>query len=179
MRIYFDTEFIEDGKTIDLLSIGMVRDDGGTLYLENSGAEWNYANAWVRENVLPKLDAWPFGEVSGGRIYMPDADTAPPQSWRDSGCIAQQVVEFVGHDPEFWAYYADYDWVVLCQLYGRMIDLPDGWPKYCRDFKQWLEHTGFGEHLVKLPEAEAHNALADARWLRNEHQRLINLGSPL
>lgn len=27
MKIWFDTEFIEDGKTIDLISIGMVRED--------------------------------------------------------------------------------------------------------------------------------------------------------
>lgn len=26
MRYFFDTEFIEDGKTIDLISIGMVAD---------------------------------------------------------------------------------------------------------------------------------------------------------
>lgn len=31
---------------------------------------------------------------------------------------------------------ADYDWVVLCQLYGTMMDLPKGWPMYCRDVKQ-------------------------------------------
>ena len=34
MRIWFDTEFIEDGRTIDLLSIGMVRDDGLEYYAE-------------------------------------------------------------------------------------------------------------------------------------------------
>ena len=28
MKIFFDTEFIEDGKTIELLSIGLVREDG-------------------------------------------------------------------------------------------------------------------------------------------------------
>ena len=34
MKIWFDTEFIEDGKTIDLISIGMVRQDSATLYFE-------------------------------------------------------------------------------------------------------------------------------------------------
>jgi hypothetical protein len=28
MRFWFDTEFIEDGKTIDLMSIGVVAEDG-------------------------------------------------------------------------------------------------------------------------------------------------------
>ena len=26
--IFYDTEFLEDGKTIDLISIGIVRDEG-------------------------------------------------------------------------------------------------------------------------------------------------------
>lgn len=28
MKFWFDTEFIEDGKTIDLLSIGVIAEDG-------------------------------------------------------------------------------------------------------------------------------------------------------
>jgi hypothetical protein len=41
--------------------------------------------------------------------------------------------------PEFWAYYADYDWVVFCWIFGRMIDLPDDFPMYCGDLKQFLD----------------------------------------
>lgn len=41
--------------------------------------------------------------------------------------------------PEFYAYYADYDWVVFCWLFGRMIDLPKGFPMYCKDLKQELD----------------------------------------
>jgi hypothetical protein len=39
----------------------------------------------------------------------------------------------------FYAYYADYDWVAFCWLFGKMIDLPDGFPKYCKDLKQELD----------------------------------------
>jgi hypothetical protein len=28
MKYYYDTEFIEDGRTIDLISIGIVAEDG-------------------------------------------------------------------------------------------------------------------------------------------------------
>lgn len=42
-------------------------------------------------------------------------------------------------EPEFYAYYADYDWVVFCSLFGRMIDLPKGFPMYCKDLKQMLD----------------------------------------
>lgn len=40
---------------------------------------------------------------------------------------------------EFYAYYADYDWVAFCSLFGKMIDLPEGFPMYCKDLKQGLD----------------------------------------
>ena len=142
MKIWFDTEFIEDGKTIDLLSIGMVREDGATLYMENAECDLSRASKWVRENVFPSL-------------------SGPSFSHRR---IAHEVLDFAGIQPEFWAYYADYDWVALCQLYGTMMDLPKGWPMFCLDIKQMAHVLG----NPKLPEQEAghHNALADAKWNR-------------
>lgn len=139
MKIAFDTEFIEDGITIDLLSIGLVREDGARYYAEPAEADRSRANPWVRENVLPSLT----GPIKPRLV------------------IAREVVDFAAAGPEFWAYYADYDWVSLCQLYGRMIDLPQGWPMYCRDFKQVLDERG----LRKPQEDSVHNALDDAIWL--------------
>lgn len=37
--------------------------------------------------------------------------------------------------PKFYGYYSDYDWVVFCQLFGQMMDLPTGFPMYCRDLQ--------------------------------------------
>jgi hypothetical protein len=52
----------------------------------------------------------------------------------------------------------------LCQLYGTMMDLPKGWPMYCRDVKQWCDMLG----NPKLPEQKSteHHALLDAHWTR-------------
>jgi hypothetical protein len=66
--------------------------------------------------------------------------------------------------PEFYAYYADYDWVVFCWLFGRMIDLPNGFPMYCRDLKQMLDEKGNPDHKKAVPQTNEHNALADAKW---------------
>lgn len=141
MKIFFDTEFIEDGKTIDLISIGMIREDGAQLYRECAECDLSRASDWVKQNVIPHLLG----------------------STRARAYIAADILEFVGPDPEFWAYYADYDWVALCQLFGRMVDLPAGWPKYCRDFKQRLDEIG---NPRLLPNPKPHNALHDAMWLK-------------
>lgn len=41
--------------------------------------------------------------------------------------------------PEFYGYYCDFDWVVFCWLFGKMINLPSGFPMYCIDLKQVLD----------------------------------------
>ena len=82
----------------------------------------------------------------------------------------------VQHKPcKFYAYYADYDWVAFCWLFGKMIDLPNGFSMYCRDLKQILDEKEMarqdGTDMVELrnmsnyPKQEnEHNALADAKW---------------
>ena len=87
---------------------------------------------------------------------------------------------------EFYGYYADYDWVVFCWLFGRMIDLPTGFPMFCIDLKQTLDEKAeikakewgtirdgincfdMQNHIKTLPnypkQTNEHNALADAKW---------------
>ncbi len=55
----------------------------------------------------------------------------------------------------------DYDWVAFCQIFGTMMDLPKGFPMYCRDLKQWADDLGVG---VPAQDTQEHNALNDARW---------------
>jgi len=55
MRIFFDCEFIEDGHIIDLISIGMIKENGSTFYAENSECDLDRADPWVKENVIPHL----------------------------------------------------------------------------------------------------------------------------
>jgi hypothetical protein len=158
LKYFFDTEFIEDGKTIDLISIGIVAEDGREFYAINLDSDWSKASDWVKANVLSQLPPKPeFIGVTTKRI---------DHSWYRPQAIAETIVEFVGSSPkpEFWAYYADYDWVVFCQLFGTMMDLPKGFPMYCRDIKQECDRLG----NPKLPEQGKgeHNALDDARWNR-------------
>lgn len=139
MKFWFDTEFIEDGHTIDLISIGIVSEDNREYYAESLECDLSKANDWMKANVIPKLHG-----------------NAIPRAR-----IAFEILQFVGKKPEFWAYYASYDWVVLCQLYGLMVHLPSSWPRWCRDIKQLCVSVG-DPKLQKLN--GEHDALVDARW---------------
>ena len=118
--------------------------------------------------------------------------------------IAKEIKEFVGNPPgiynqitldenQFYGYFADYDWVVVCWLFGKMIDLPNGFPMYCIDLKQWKDEfitkalkratNDFQRNIIpKMDELEGypkqtneHNALADARWNRQLYNFLNTL----
>jgi len=155
MKYFYDTEFIEDGKTIDLVSIGIIAEDGRTYYAISKEFDANKADDWVRKNVLSKLEV-------NSSVY-----------WKSREQIKEDIIAFIGEEkPELWAYYADYDHVVLCQLFGRMIDLPKNFPFYTRDIKQLCDSIG----NPKLPEQEnEHNALDDAKWNMQAYEFLINL----
>ena len=75
------------------------------------------------------------------------------------------VEEYLKNDKiEFYGYYADYDWVVFCWIFGRMINLPKGFPMYCKDLKQMMDKENIKREEIRTEPATEHSALEDARW---------------
>lgn len=154
MRYFLDTEFSETGPShpIELISIGIVCQDGREYYAESGEFRPGLCNKWVKENVLPRL--------------------GPVEQMKSLSLIKEEVRAFIGDGkPEFWGYYSAYDWVVFAQMFGTMMDLPKGWPMYCRDVKQLCDDLG----NPKLPEQGKgeHHSLSDARWNRDAYEFLM------
>jgi hypothetical protein len=245
MKYYLDTEFIEgkqDKKilgikygetpfTIDLISIGIVSEDGREYYaiskdfnLKEAWNRFQYAELtafekyhnmgskkvyWLRDNVLKpiwielfeqrgkytKFDAsYAWDEMKDNEKYV-YLKMLLLKYGKTNKQIAEEIQKFCKPNrtydieqpitikysevqkPEFYGYYADYDWVVFCWLFGKMIDLPKGFPMYCKDLKQiadeiW-EKTGKNTKF-KSPKNE-HNALSDAKWNKELYKFLTNL----
>lgn len=114
----------------------------------------------------------------GGRLYKID--------WQEiTGEIGLLVGNGMGKtehlnsitfdNPIFYGYYADYDWVVFCWIFGRMIDLPKGFPMYCRDLKQMMDEKDLSSEWKNknCPDPkDEHSALADAKW---NHKLFLNI----
>jgi hypothetical protein len=64
---------------------------------------------------------------------------------------------------KFYGYYSDYDWVAFCWLFGKMINLPKGFPMYCIDLKQTLDERN-NPNVIHLKLDNDHNALSDAKF---------------
>lgn len=161
MKYFLDTEFIEDGHTIDLLSIGIVSADGRELYLQNEACMFEKANEFVIAHVFPHLHGFQWDQGYGHVTCGCAPFSGCP--WEVKHTMRRLVQEFVGTAPEFWGYYSAYDWVALCQLYGPMIDIPTSWPYYCRDLRQALDERSL-QH-IQQPEVAVHHALYDAQWI--------------
>jgi hypothetical protein len=111
--------------------------------------------------------------------------------------LAEQRFKDLKYDePKFYGYFADYDWVAFCWLFGKMVDLPKGFPMYCIDLKQELDKKVLDHkqewlankvnvdfdmltHIQTLPnypkQTNEHNALADARWNKKLYEFLQTL----
>lgn len=265
MNYYLDTEFIEGTQskqvpflnfkygetkfTIDLISIGIVAEDGREYYAIskdfNLKEAWNRfqykertnverANGfeprkeyWVRENVLHQIhydlwqiensfklsfEEWKEKTCKGfykGRKHYRSLKRLLKKYGKSNEQIAKEVKDFSTMYPakngvglqlddniNFYAYYGDYDWVVFCWLFGRMINLPKGFPMYCKDLKQILDEragnwTGMIEQQSNIfndtleskinsiksckdypKQTNEHNALADAKWNKRLHEFL-------
>lgn len=154
--VYFDFEFIDDGKSITPISLGMVTNNGGSLYIEYEFDVTN-ANDWVAENVFP------------GLVNKPGAGA----TINEAKALIQHWVSENTHKPRFWGYYPSYDWVCLAQHFGTMMSLPDGWPMRPECLMQLVEYTGFDLREFKTKNGEGpHNAREDAKWNRLLHRAI-------
>ncbi len=163
MKIFFDTEFYEHDERIQLISLGAVREDGKEYYAELNTFRWSQVppKHWLQANVRPHLWSQMDDKREGNR-WSRDGGEGGLLNDRD---FRNTFLRFVGPKPEFWAWYGDYDWVVLCQKYGSMIELPKSWPQYALDFRQVVHERGLIVQRAEDMGFTAHNALEDARWL--------------
>jgi len=166
MRIHYDLEFHDQGRDepIRLISIGMIREDGHKLYAVNADMDTNAVRAdpWLRKNVWRHL---PLTSVARGERGMPTLDRDDPDV-RPLAQISEMVRRFVlsADNPELWAYYSSHDHVVMTsQLFGRMTDLPTGFPMRTNDLAQVL--AKFPTYVMPTTYTPEHHAFADARNL--------------
>jgi 3' exoribonuclease, RNase T-like len=231
MNYFLDTEFLEGSQktffgktkpTIDLISIGIVCENGNNYYAIskdfNLKEAWNRYEFneewldgkyyWIRHNILKEIfNEWKSNmnaQIVTIGIPVPlnqldftynNFKYCIKQIGKSNNEIATQIKRFVQQNeiasfdiknpqqfkPNFYGYYADYDWVVFCWLFGKMVDLPVGFPMYCKDLKQMMcnilnnsslgnspELFAYKNNIDKHPDypkqTNEHNALSDAKW---------------
>jgi len=211
-------EVVHKVNTIELISIGITSENNRDYYAicKDFDVEAAWGNIWLRDNVLkPIYKELDVNHLSKEEVWRTSSFNKEGLLFylnkygKTSEVIAKEIISYtqgslvtsygktmstksITTPPVFHAYYADYDWVVFCWLFGSMIDLPNGFPMYCKDLKQeldncesyveenysWYGSSTWLEMVKGLPtypkQLNEHNALADAKWNLELHKFIHN-----
>lgn len=162
-NIFYDTEFLENGVTIQTISIGMVNEYGDNYYAivrDLRLMQKAYDHVWLKDNVMKYI---PIKVDDNGKVQW-DKNHRDYPYVKGKAQIAKDLKHFVAShaNPRLWAYYAAYDHVAMSQFYGRMIDLPLGMPMWTHELKQLMEE--YPNASWPNQDDNLHNALDDAMW---------------
>lgn len=165
---------------------------------------------WIRENVLKPIFIELWQNEKGAKLTNADFNSGIfnykhlkhliNKYGKTNKQIAEEVITFVTgsykinegygdywsnpcfHDISLYGYYSAYDHVALCWLFGKMIDLPTGFPMYTRDLKQMLDEYDEGATLSNIEnhpnypkQTNEHSSIHDARWSKALYEFLNNL----
>lgn len=141
LRVFVDTEFT-DFINCDLISVGLVTEDGREFYGERSDFDVASCSEFVRTAVLPQLGRYP------DCIFERDALRVALLSWLDQ----------LTYEPQPRVLCFDYggDWDLLCDLLDGP---PKGW--LATNIASDIDH-GRVEYFYRT-HGGRHNALGDAR----------------
>ena len=152
MKFFLDCEFIDTGREVHLASIGLVREDGSRYYAELDDCPHHLGCEWYQKNVFPHFHGLTIARER----------------------VAAELNNFCGAKPEFWGWFGSYDWICLCQLYGRMLDMPKGWPMYINETMQFMRGAGVGRWDLPKHMGIQHHALDDAVHQKNIYDYIVN-----
>lgn len=181
---------------------------------------------WIRENVLKPIFEEMFRPINDSKdndyrkFTYSNFKYMISKYGKTREQIAEEVFQFCTQDSlsiekakhynisysniNLHSYYGSYDYVVFCWLFGKMIDLPKGFPMYSKDLKQVLDEKqewrdklknvidedpiltkhemsslinplNIKEHPDYPKQENKHNALADARWNKKLYEFLKNI----
>lgn len=191
-RLTYDLEFVEDGHSIELVSIGVVRVDAlpprsAPATATGPDVEYYAINAdisierltsrpWLAENVLPHLPTF-----TREQRYMSqrrtDIDRREPYV-KPRRQIAAEVAKFLLDTPgdgslELWADCGAYDHVCLCwTCWGPMAKKPAAIPDRTNEIRQYAEHLGVPLLNPPVGRGVKHRAIDDARTVAWQLRRL-------
>jgi hypothetical protein len=165
MKIMYDTEFLQlGGRQFDLISIGMVREDGQEFYAVSTEFDTVAVarEPWLMENVMTTIGHEEYTSwITGTGQPIKDLFITDPAGM-SKRLIRDRIIEFTSDIiPEWWAWQGSVDHVLLYGLFGDFSTQPSGWPYSTLDINQPWQAKG--RPALPVMETGLHNALDDAR----------------
>lgn len=176
MNIYFDCEFTGLYKDTQLISMGLVSDDGKELYLEFKGINVARQDKWIKDNVL--VNTVEYGNVYWGDIVHNVMDYHCGTIDELRGVLLNWLKQF--DNVQLVSDVCHYDFVLFIDIFGSAFDLPKNVSPVCHDINQDIAYT-YGESestafnmsreeilddMEMFISGNKHNALYDAKVIK-------------
>ena len=179
MKVFFDCEFTGLQKDTELISIGMVSENGKLFYAEFTDYDKSKVDDWIQENVIDNLIFNKHNILETDTFLRGTKEKIKEKltSWL-SQFNTVDLVSDVCH----------FDMVLFTDIFGSAFDLPDNVTPACYDINQDIQryydyqtsHGAFDksreaileEHGIEVKGCK-HNSLYDARVIEAIY-RLMN-----
>lgn len=181
MKVFFDTEFTGLHKDTTLISIGLISEDRRSFYAELTDYDKKQCNDWIKENVIDNLVS---SKLESDKKYIPNYHIGTKDNI--SAALGNWFRQF--ENVELVSDVCHYDMVLLIDLFGGAINLPQNVCPNCYDINQDIARyynidlqTAFDKSREKIlwdnykehaVGGEKHNALHDAKVIRELYQIL-------
>lgn len=179
MKVFFDSEFTGLKKDSDLISIGLVSENGEGLYIEFNDYRTELVDEWIMENVISNLlhkNLNQLDDICENAIYLKgDRKTATSLILNWFNTISSKDEQI-----EIWSDCLSYDWVLFNDLFGGALSIPEKIYYIPFDICTLFKLKGIDpdinrENFVGIKNTEnKHNALHDAMVIKMCYDKLMN-----
>lgn len=186
MNIYVDLEFTGLKKDTSIISIGMVDENGRSVYVEYTDYNKEDINDWIQQNVINKC------------LFDHNKDLQPTITTIDNNTIGvgdkefnrQTLLDWLSKykDIQFISDVCHYDMVLLVDaLYNDALSIPSNVSAVCYDINHDIaryfkitpkeafnksRETIVKEELKSLVDIKKHNSLYDAKVIKLIYEKL-------
>ena len=184
MKIFFDTEFTGLHKNTELISIGLIAENGNTFYGEITNYDKSQVDDWIQENVINNL------KYNGHHIIEETKESYEiSMNFEDvSLALNKWLKQF--DTVEWVSDVCHYDMVLLIDLltnHGSALDLPYGKiNSACHDINQDIAEAYHISEILAFDKSreeilkeskieitgEKHNSLYDAKVIKAIYEHL-------
>lgn len=170
MNIYFDTEFEGLYKDAKLISLGMIAENGKSIYIEFKDIDTENLDAWVKDNVLSNTCLY-----GNANIYdIIDEDNYFTGNKEEiKGVLLHWLSQF--DSVQLISDVCHYDMVLFIDIFGSAWDLPNNINPFCIDLNQEIMKTFWldGKQAFDFNREEILDAL-DLKVVGKKHNSLYD-----
>lgn len=184
MNIYFDTEFTGLYKNTELISIGLISEDGKEFYAEIKDIDKKVNDEWIKNNILKNTIS--FGDAQLTEIVLDEKDFCYGTKEQVKECLQEWLSRF--ENINLISDVSHYDMVLFIDLFGNAFNIPNNVCPACYDINQDIMHfldidlqeafdlnreDFLSQYDLEIT-GQKHNSLYDAKVIKTIYELIHN-----